>query len=62
MATAANTDVRTILHKDFPIFINLVGYWVSAIICYTPLKNGKCFGYISRLFIIIIIIIIIIYY
>ena len=50
MATAANTDVRTILHKDFPIFKNLVGYWVSAIICYTPLKNGKCFGYISRLF------------
>lgn len=51
MATAANADVRTIIpHKDFIIFIFLVGDCVSAIICIKPLKKWSGFGYISRLF------------
>ena len=51
IATAADADVRTILHKNFSIVIFLVGYRVSAVICYTPLKkNVKYFGYISSLF------------
>ena len=32
MATAADADVRTILHKNFSIVIFLVGYRVSAVI------------------------------
>ena len=43
MATAADADVRTILHKNFSIVIFLVGYRVSAIIWYTPLKKWKIF-------------------